>query len=49
MAPFDSRSPCASDALSCATPFAINGRTIGITGLGDSIAEVRLRGLRDET
>lgn len=48
MVPFDSRSPCACDALSCATPLTITGGTVGITGFCDSIEDVRLRGLRDD-
>lgn len=48
MPPYDSRSPCAAEALSAVTPLAVNGRTVGICGLCDIVAEVRRLRLQDD-
>jgi len=48
MSPFDSRSPCAADALFAVTPLMVNGRTAGISGLCDAVADVRRPELQDD-
>ena len=49
MAPFDRRSPCAADALFSIVPLEVNGKTVGISGLCDTIAELRSLGLAEDS
>lgn len=48
MSPHDSKSPCAADALFNVTPLTVSGRTVGVLRLCDTIADVRLLGLRED-
>jgi hypothetical protein len=48
MSPQDSRSPCAADALFSVTPLTVNGKTVGVLRLCDTIAEVRQLELRED-
>jgi hypothetical protein len=47
MSPYDSKSPCAADALFSVTPLMVNGKTVGDLRLCDTVAEVRALGLQE--
>lgn len=49
MSPKDNRSPCTADGLFAVTPLTVNGKTIGLFQLCDTIAEVRRLGLWEDT
>jgi hypothetical protein len=48
MSSYDNRSPCVADALFAVTPLVVNGKTVGIFRLCDTIAEVRALGLKED-
>lgn len=48
MPPYDSRSPCAVDALFAVTLLEVHGKTVGILRFCDTIAEVRQLGIQED-